>query len=164
MYSLFPDVIPTGKRLNYAIGYIELGLFDSAREELAAIPPSDSGNPGIILVRIELAMAEGDWHEVTRLGPRATEDDPAEERPWIAWAYALRELQDIRQALEVLLRGELHIKGPTVLVDYNLACYLALLGDLKEARRRLNKVFAREPSWREEAAADPDLAALHASL
>ncbi len=163
-YSLADDVISADKRISYALGYIELGLFLAARAELDAILPEQAKNPGILVARIELAMAEGDWTEVVRLAPGAVEADPAEERPWVAWAYALRELQQVRQALEVLLRGELHIEGPTVLVDYNLACYLALLGELKEARRRLERVFKRDPAWREEAACDPDLAALHPSI
>ncbi|MFH1498133.1 MAG: hypothetical protein ABII82_09945 [Verrucomicrobiota bacterium] len=161
LYSLAHDVISAEKRAGYALGYIELGLLEAARAELAAISPDQAGSPGILGARIELAMAGGEWNEVVSLASRAVEADPAGERPWIAWAYALRELQQIRQALEVLLRGELHIAAPGVLVDYNLACYLALLGDLKEARRRLNRVFARDPNWRAEADDDPDLATLH---
>jgi tetratricopeptide (TPR) repeat protein len=161
VYSLAHDVIPAEKRIRYALGYIELGILDAAREELDAIAPDEAGAPGIPGARIELAMAAGEWNGVVSLASRVVETDPAGERPWIAWAYALRELQLIRQALEVLLRGELHISAPTVLVDYNLACYLALLGDLKKARRRLDRVFAREPDWRAEAAEDPDLAALN---
>lgn len=161
LYSIPPDVISTSKRIRYALGYIELGILRAARSELDAIADDDAGTPGVLTVRMELAMAEGDWTRVVGLAPQATEADLGEERPWVAWAYALRELQQVRPALEVLLRGEMHIRNPTVLVDYNLACYLALLGDLKEARRRLNRVFAREPDWRAEAAADPDLSALN---
>jgi hypothetical protein len=46
------------------------------------------------------------------------------------------------------------------LVDYNLACYACLLGELDDARALLTEVFARDKSWREMAKEDADLAAL----
>ncbi len=160
-YSLSPDVISTDKRVSYALGYVELGILSAAREELESIPRQDSRRPDVLMARVELAMAESDWEAVTTLCPDLVVANPADERPWIAWGYALRELQQITTAREVLLRAEHAILKPSVLVDYNLACYHALLGDLKEARRRLNKVFVREPSWVKEAADDPDLSSLH---
>ncbi|HEY9249562.1 MAG TPA: hypothetical protein VIO38_10535, partial [Rariglobus sp.] len=72
----------------------------------------------------------------------------------------LREKQHIAEARDVLLRGERLIAAPTALVDYNLACYFCLLGDLVESRRRLQRACAREPGWKTEASADPDLASL----
>ena len=105
-------------------------------------------------------MLEEVWDEVPLLAHQATELDPKQERPWIAWAYALREQQQITAARDVLLRGERVLAQPSPLVSYNLACYYCLLGDLPEAMRRLKAVFAREPAWKAEAATDPDLAAL----
>jgi hypothetical protein len=52
---------------------------------------------------------------------------------------------------------------PSPLVDYNLACYACLLGELDEARRLLASVFAREKSWRAAAREDRDLAALYSA-
>ncbi len=73
----------------------------------------------------------------------------------------MREKQRIVEARDILLRGERAITSPSPLVDYNLACYFCLLGDLAEARRRLKRACAREPEWESEAAADPDLATLN---
>jgi tetratricopeptide (TPR) repeat protein len=154
-------VIPTRKHLDYALGYIELGLFAEAREELSRITAADRKLPPVLGVLLELAMSEEAWTAVVKLAPQVADVDPSNERPWIAWAYALRERGNISEARDVLLRGAAAISEPSVLVDYNLACYFCLLGDLKEARRRLDSVFARDPHWKTDARQDPDLAALH---
>lgn len=153
-------MIPTRKHLDYAHGYLALNLHAAARAELALIRPADCEQPAVLIARIELAMATSAWTRVITLAPRVTAARPDSERPWIAWAFALREKQRIAEARDVLLRGERAIAAPGALVDYNLACYHCLLGELTEARRRLKRAIAREPEWKIEAASDPDLAAL----
>jgi tetratricopeptide (TPR) repeat protein len=153
-------VISTRKHLDYAFGYIGLNLFSEARAELALIPASDRSQPEVIIAQIELAMATSAWARVITLSPRVIATNPDLERPWIAWAFALREKQRIEEARDILLRGEKLITEPSPLVDYNLACYFCLLGDLHEALRRLKRAFVREPAWKIEAATDPDLVAL----
>ena len=150
-------MIAPRKRLAYALGYIELGLIREARGELARLTAEERETPEAMAVLVELAMAEDDWRQVIRLAPRVAKVAPAVERPWIAWAYALREIGEIEEAREVLLGGAELIENPSVLVDYNLACYDCLLGDRGEARRRLERVFKRDPAWRAQAAEDPDL-------
>lgn len=154
-------MISTRKHLDYALGYLALNLLAEARAELALIAPADRETPDVLGVEIELAMARSAWARVITLAARATAADPSAERPWTAWAFALREKQRIAEARDVLLRGESIIQNVTPLVDYNLACYFCLLGNLTEARLRLKRACAREPEWKTEAAADPDLAALH---
>ncbi len=154
-------MIPTHKHLDYALGYIGLNLLAEARAELALIKPIDRESPEVLGVHIELAMAKNAWARVITLAAQVTAAAPSFERPWIAWAFALREKQRIAEARDTLLRAEREIPEPGALVDYNLACYYCLLGDLAEARRRLKRACAREPEWKAEAASDPDLAALH---
>lgn len=153
-------MISTRKHLDYALGYIGLNLLAEARDELALINATDRETPEVLAVQIELAMAKSTWTRVITLAAKVTTISPSLERPWIAWAYALREKQLISEARDVLLKAEHALTGPSPLVDYNLACYFCLLGDLPEARRRLKRACAREPDWKLEAAEDPDLAAL----
>jgi Flp pilus assembly protein TadD len=154
-------VISTRKHLDYALGYLGLNLLAEARAELALIKPADQTTTEVLAVHIELAMAKSSWTRIISLAAKVTSAEPTLERPWIAWAYALREKQRIIEAREVLLRGERNITEPSALVDYNLACYHCLLGELPEARRRLKRACASEPEWKTEAATDPDLTALH---
>jgi len=154
-------VISTRKHLDYALGYIGLDLLAEARAELALIKPADRETPEVLSVEIELAMAKSAWPRVITLAAKVTREAPELERPWIAWAYALREQNHIGDAYDILIMAEEAVEKPSPLFDYNLACYCCLMGDLSEARRRLKRACAREPAWKTEAAADPDLAALH---
>lgn len=155
-------MISTSKHVDYALGYIELGLLKEARAELALIKADDHETAPVLTARLELAMASESWARVIPVASRLTNLTPEVERPWVAWAYALRELQAVGDALDVLMIGESQIHKPSALVDYNLACYHCLMGEMSDARRRLKRACSREPSWEAEAAADPDLAALHA--
>ena len=154
-------MIPTRKHLDYALGYLELNLLAEARAELALIKPADRETPEVLAVELELAMAKSTWPRVITLAAHLTRLDASLERPWIAWAYALREQNHIGDAFDILIMAEEAIENPSALLDYNLACYCCLMGDLSEARRRLKRACAREPEWKTEAAADPDLADLH---
>lgn len=142
------------------MGFLELHMLDDARAERAQISHSHRQSPEAIAVDLEIGMVAHEWQSVVRLASQLAEISPAMERPWIAWAYALRELQRVPEAQAVLLRGEKIIANPTVLVDYNLACYFCLLGNQPEARKRLARVFAKEPGWKIEARRDPDFAGL----
>jgi predicted Zn-dependent protease len=153
-------VISPEKRLAYAVGYLSLDLHAEARAELVDLPPEFLTTPPPLQLRIEIAMAGNAWAEVVELAPDLVAADNAAERPWIAWAYALRELQRIPEAQEILLTGRRLITDPGPIVDYNLACYACLLGELAEARALLADVCARDPAWREIALADSDLDAL----
>lgn len=153
-------MISPATHLAYAAGYLQLGMIAEARTELDCLAPEDLSASAALALRLEIAMAEEDWTEVLVRALPLVAQDNTEERPWIAWAYALRELQRIEEARETLLTGARLIKNPSLLVAYNLACYAALLGDLPEARRLLAGVFAEDDSWRAVAREDDDLAAL----
>lgn len=153
-------MIAPEKHLAYAVGYLDLHLSAEARAELAGLSAEFLATPPVLALRIEIAMAECAWPEVIELAPTLIAHDSSEERPWVAWAYALRELQQIADAQETLLTAARLVAKPSVLIDYNLACYACLLGELDDARRLLASVFARDKSWREAARTDPDLSAL----
>lgn len=154
-------MIAPEKHLAYATGYFELALHADARAELALLPAEIFARPPVLALRLEISMAESCWAEVIAIAPELVGHDATDERPWVAWAYALREQERIAEAQETLLAGSRLIADPTPLVAYNLACYACLLGELSEARRLLAAVFKQDKSWRKAAREDPDLAALY---
>jgi hypothetical protein len=78
---------------------------------------------------------------------------------WIMWAYATRRDQSLAVAEKILLEAESeHPQEATI--QFNLGCYACQRGDLKEARRRVDRAIAIEKSFRTLAATDPDLAPL----
>jgi hypothetical protein len=46
------------------------------------------------------------------------------------------------------------------MISYNLACYASVLGELDDARRLLDRVFAMDASFKAMALEDPDLEAI----
>lgn len=152
--------IPIRRRLEYARGYIELGLLVEAASELDAIDEHYQGEVDVLEVRVDLYMELKQWELVIGTAQFVCEARLESERSWIAWAYALRELQRIEEAREVLLRAESHHGQTCGVLHYNLACYYCLLGDFPEAERRLARALAMDENWRTVALDDPDLRAM----
>ncbi|MBI5382602.1 MAG: hypothetical protein HZA31_11935 [Opitutae bacterium] len=155
-----PDSISSKRRAEYALGYVVLGLFCEATEELESIAPADRATPETLTAWVELHMATKQWDRVLEVAPKLAAAAPTNDRGWIAWAFALREVARIADAREVLLRAETLHGNSCALLHYNLACYECLLGRLSEARRRLEVACRMEKSFREDASSDPDLQAL----
>jgi tetratricopeptide (TPR) repeat protein len=149
--------IPTEKRLTYAEGFLALGLAEPALEELEAIDSLERATLRVLKVEVECLMAARRWERVVTAAPPIAEGEPHYESAWIAWAYALRELERVEEAKRVLLAALPHHGDTSGLVHYNLACYESLLGNTREARRRLARACAMDPHWRETAREDPDL-------
>jgi tetratricopeptide (TPR) repeat protein len=81
--------------------------------------------------------------------------------PWEYWRAAEPAYRagDYARAYEIASEG-LAEHPDNGSLHYNLACYLALDGQLDRAREHLEKAFAGDPRAREWAAGDEDLAAL----
>lgn len=153
-------VITPDKHLAYAVGFLALDLPDDARAELEGLPAQFLAQPRVLLLRLEVAMASNAWTDVEAIAPEAVAADNTQERPWVAWAYALRELQRIPEAQEILLTGRRLITNPGPLVDYNLACYACLLGEMEDAQEMLASALSRDSDLHVTALEDPDLAPL----
>lgn len=82
------------------------------------------------------------------------------ENSWIGWAYALRELEQVEEAREVLLKAEIRHGKASAVLHYNLACYDSLLGELASARARLATACRMDGRFKQAAKDDPDLRAL----
>jgi Flp pilus assembly protein TadD len=150
-------MISTRRRLEFASGYIALGMLNEASDELEAIEGVDRLEIEVMKMRAELYVATKQWdlllavaREVTRLG----RDD---QKGWILTAYALRELGRVPEAKAVLFEAE-PLLGPTCeVLHYNLACYHCLLGELTEAKRRLALACGLNAEWKDAALNDEDL-------
>jgi hypothetical protein len=147
----------TRRRLQYAEGYIALGMLNEASDELEAIDFNDRFLPEVLLARIELHMEAKHWEIVIGIGKTLADTHPEVERPWIAWAYALRELNRTPEALLVLTTAEEFLVRIPALLHYNLACYYSLLGDQAGAKERLSRACKLELEFKKTALEDPDL-------
>jgi tetratricopeptide (TPR) repeat protein len=152
--------ISTAKRLEYAEGYIGLGLIKEASAELDAIDGDDRMSMKVLRVRIDLYMEAKQWDMVVTMARQVAEIAPADEQIWISWAYALRELQLIKDAEAVLLRAEKDYGHKSAILNYNLACYACLQGCHEGANKRLKRAIRLDKRFEDAWAQDPDLKAL----
>ena len=153
-------VISTATRLRYTQGYLALEMFEAAQRELHAIDEAGRQTAPVLGLQLELEMGAERWTRVVTTARRLTITEPKIERGWIALAYALRELNRVKEARATLLAAEPY-HGPTsALLHYNLGCYECLLGNFDEARRRLREAYRLDPALRAGAKDDPDLVSL----
>lgn len=161
-----PDnsMITTRRRLQYVAGYLELGMLAEAARELDAIPPHEQGDAEVLAVRVDLHMGAKQWDAVISLAAELARLKPTDSKGWVCHAYALREQDRIEEAQAVLREAEpLHGQECGVL-HYNLACYACLLGDRKEAKRRLKIALKMDATWKKSALDDPDLRTMQAEI
>lgn len=149
-------MISTQSRLQYASGYLDLGMLKEAAEELDAIAEPDRKSVEVMSLRVRLYLESRNWELMEAVARFLVDRHPEHAHCWVHWAYALRELQMVREAYNVARRA-LRYHPREAILHFNLACYCSLLGDTEEAGRALEKAIEIEPSFREEAKADPDL-------
>lgn len=157
-------MISTRRRLEYASGFIELGMLAAAAGELNKIIAADQTLPAVLMVRLDLLMETKDWATMVTLARRLTAVKPDEEKGWIYHAYALREQSRIAEAQTILLQAEPQHGATCGVLHYNLACYACMLGNKLEARRRLELAATLDKSWLKSAMDDPDLASMRGEL
>lgn len=148
--------------ISHARGYLELGLVAEAAAELDQLAPELLDGEEVLLLRMAVLREQRHWIELRTVAASLVQRHPANAEAWITLAYATRRAVTLLEAEAVLRDAEfLHPREATV--QFNLACYACVRGDLTEARRRLAAAIALEPQFVAAAATDPDLAALRAA-
>ena len=143
-----------------ALGWLELGLPEEALSELSSLSARDRMRRHALELRLIAEMESHRWNAAADTGRLLCLKEPKEARFFIHAAYCLHETGDTLAARDWLLRG------PATLIEdplshYNIACYLAVLGDNKRAESHLERAFEMDASLRQSAQEDTDLAALH---
>ncbi len=150
---------PYDRHLQAAQGYLELGMFLEANEEIEFIPPEMKMLSEVLAVRVEIFRALGKWDLMEIVARQLCQQRPDEPEPFILLGYATRRAVGLQEALTVL--ATVANRFPTcATILYDLACYAAQLGHLNSARARLAEAIMLEPACREMALADTDLVEL----
>ena len=155
----------TNKRLAYASGWLQLGRLAEARAELADVVEGDRSHPGVLAMELEVAMGAEAWVKAKRLAAKLRKVAPGLDAGWLHGAFATRRAgkagrDELESARGILEAAEERIGARCSILHYNLACYLALLGELEAARARLARAVAMEPGCAKMAKGDEDLAVL----
>jgi tetratricopeptide (TPR) repeat protein len=143
-------------RVRFIEGYLGLGLLRQAAAEVRAFAAKDRMLPAVLAAKADVHLEFKDWEQLIATGSELARRHPGTPQGWIHWAYGLRELGRIKEALEVLLAAEpLHPK--IGVIHFNLACYHCLLGEMQSAKKRLERACRIKADWKKTALEDPDL-------
>jgi predicted Zn-dependent protease len=151
--------------LNAASGWLGLGDFNSARDELKQISPLMREHPEVLLARCEIYHATKKWKPLLSVAEKILQQLPKLDMVWINRSYALHELKRTQAAFDALLpaAGKFPKRW---LIRYNLACYCSQLGRLKEAILWLKEAIAlcSKKEIKAMALDDPDFAPLRKEI
>ncbi len=146
-----------------AQGYIELEMPDDALRELDALLPRDQFRQEVLQMRLFIVMHAKRWEQALSVCARLRTVSPEDTTGYIHGAFCLHELGRTTEAKELLLAGPSSLLSEATYY-YNLGCYAAALGNLKEATQHLETSFRMDKKFREIAKLDPDLKAIHGLL
>ena len=144
-----------------AQGWLELGDWKSAEQELEELTPKHLTSVEVLDLRWLILAKGGRWNGAVEVARKLARLAPDKADSFINLAFALHELKRTEEARDILL--PVVAKFPKVwTIPYNLACYDAQLGDLAEARDWLAQAFrlGNAKELKAQAADDPDLAPL----
>ena len=117
----------------------------------------------VLAVRMEIYRVLGKWELMEIVSRQLCHQQPGEPQWFISLGFATRRAIGLQEALAVL--ATIANRFPTCgAILYNMACYAAPLGHLDVARARLAEAICLEPTYREMALEDPDLAPLRGQI
>lgn len=152
--------------LRAAEGWMELGDFVSACNELEEIAAEARANPVVLSMRFSIYAKAEKWNLAAGVAEALTNMLPNKPESWVNLAYATRRKTggSIPEAKRILLVAQ--VKFPRdYIFPFNLACYCSQLGELKEAERWLKKAIAIDKKTVQKLAVDdPDLKPLWNSM
>ena len=146
-----------------AQGYIELEMPNEALREIALLDPADQLRDDVLQIQLFILMCAKRWEDGVAICQKLQQLHPEMTVGYVHGAFCLHEIGRTEEAKTVLLKGPTHLlQEPTYY--YNLACYDAILGNLKDAEHNLRISFQMDKKFREIAKQDPDLKELNCRI
>ena len=154
-------------RLRAAEGWIELGLLEEARAELAEVGAELRNGADGLEIQWRLFAELGQWEAALTVAEQTVKLHPDSEGGWIHRAYAARRRPHGSIELARTLLLEARPRFPkSAIIHFNLACYSAQLNELETAWAWLVK-SVDQVGWKvicEMGLKDPDLQPLWPKL
>jgi tetratricopeptide (TPR) repeat protein len=154
---------PDQQHWQAAVGYVELGMFQEANDQLENIDPFNRAAPEVLAVRMAVYHGLKKWQLMQQVAKRLAEFQPNDIQWTISWAYATRRADSIQAAKEILSNAEPKFPKEEI-IKYNLACYCCQLGEIENDKNYLKKAFEIDSSLRLQALDDEDLRPIWDSL
>jgi tetratricopeptide (TPR) repeat protein len=144
------------RHLRAAIGFIELGMLEDAVSELESLPPEDRGRSSVLALRVEIYRTAGNWLLMEVVARELWKRHPDEPVYWTNLAWAVRRLDTLVAARDILLEAVERFPGDAM-THFNLGCYACQLGDIEQAKMRVGKAIELDAKFKLLALDDPDL-------
>jgi tetratricopeptide (TPR) repeat protein len=158
-----PLANPDAQRLRSAHGYLELGMLQEANAELEEIDPLSRHLPEVLQARLAIYRELRKWDLMLVVAKKLVEWNPKEPANFVDWAYAARRAESIHIGHAILKQAaELH--PAYALIQFNLACYEAQLGNIDRAKTHLSRATKLDGQFSRLAIDDPDLQPLWQSF
>lgn len=144
--------------LNSAIGWLELGDTDEARQDLDKISFLTRYHPDVLIVRWKVHARAKDWAralDIAKALVRISQDKPT---GWICLAYSLYNNKQTEEAWTNLIAAEKRFPNISA-IPYFLACLACQTGRTEEATKWLSRwnEMVNESDLKDSARKDPRL-------
>jgi len=135
-----PLAPPDCLHLQAAEGWIGLGDYAEANEELEQIAAANLAHPDVLQLRWRIDAAAKKWDACLEIATALTTMTPERRFGWIHRAHALDKLGRTLEAKELLLAANDRLEKNAT-VPCHLARYCCGLGQIEEAKRWLGKAL-----------------------
>jgi tetratricopeptide (TPR) repeat protein len=142
--------------LRAAIGYLELGMYVEALDELESIQPEERNSSAVLGLRLEIYRAAKNWKMMEVVARELWKRHPDEPDYWTNFAWAVRRSDSIEAARDILLEAVERFPGDAM-THFNLGCYDCQLSDIEQAKTRVGKAIELDAKFKLLALDDPDL-------
>lgn len=126
--------------LQSAVGWLELGNWREANEEIENISPQSKAHPDVLQVRCKIYDAAGKWDFMAEIANALCTMLPNSSFGPVHLAHALRKLNRPSEARDALLPVADKFPGDWR-IPFHLACSCCRLGQRKEAFDWLTKAI-----------------------
>jgi tetratricopeptide (TPR) repeat protein len=147
------------KTLQAAHGYLELGMVAEANAEIESLPPEEKTRTDVLEMRLEIYRSAKAWVHMEVVAGELLRQMPEHPKSWVDAAIAVRRTDSVQAARELLEQAEAMFPENAT-IQFNLGCYSCLLGDIEEAKRRVERATELDPQFKLLALDDPDLEAM----
>ena len=131
---------PNSTHLKAAEGWLELGNYQEAFDELDEIDLELHVHPDVLEMRLRIYEMTEKSDSCIEIGNTLVEIRSSELSCWIRRSYALHRLKRTQEAYDKLMPTLDTFKGEWLHL-YNLACYTCVLGNVKEARELIEEAI-----------------------
>jgi len=144
------------RELNASIGYLELGMYVEALDELERIQPEERNSSTVLWLRLEIYRTAKNWNLMEIVARELLKRQPDDPDYWNDLAFSIRRKDSIKAAQTLLLEALEKFPNDAT-TRYNLGCYACQLGDMEEAKKFVGEAIKMDSKFKLLALDDEDL-------